>query len=142
MRLNEFLIQFRLVRRVRSAVRRLIRRIRYGRMPADGWGQGWRVLVFRYRDHSRDEVHVLAPVKGASFDWEVLRLHVNGEPWPEFAFEGGKLRGTIGWAGHHTYLMTDHDPPQRLSMGELVPGEFRGGVERTLLLVSVRDANL
>jgi hypothetical protein len=49
----------------------------------------------------------------------------------------------MGWAGHHTFVtdLTD-GRPQRLSMGKLVPGEFGGGVDRSLRLIAVREAKL
>lgn len=61
------------VRLLRKRIRALVRIIRYGRMPNGGWGCGWRVLVFRYLNSPRDELHVLAPVSGDDFDWEVLK---------------------------------------------------------------------
>lgn len=129
------------VRRIHRAWSRLLRRLRFGPVPAAGWGHGWRVLVFRYTDRPRDELHVLAPVRGHEFDWESLRPYTRGlVPWPAYDHAPGKRIGAIGWAGHHTYVVTDGDPPQRLGMGPLVPGEFKGGVERSLLLVAVRPA--
>jgi hypothetical protein len=66
--------------------------------------------------------------------------------WPTYDHGLGKRIGFMGWAGHHTFVVTDGDPPQRISMGPLVPGQFKGGVERSLTLVAVRptglDANL
>ena len=69
-------------RLLRKRIRTPVRIIRYGRMPSARWGCGWRVLVFRYLDAPRDELHVLALVSGDEFDWEVLRVFVRGEPWP------------------------------------------------------------
>lgn len=132
----------RMVRSVRSAGRRLIRRIRYGPMPSGGWGHGWRVLVFQYGDNHTEELHVLAPVAGDEFDWDLLRTHVRGKPWPPFQHELGRLTGVMEWAGHHLYVTANGDEPQRVSMGKLVPGEFRGGVGRSLLLVEVRYARI
>lgn len=122
--------------------RRLGRRIRYRRMPIGGWGRGWRLLVFRYAHDRRRCVHVLAPVHADQFDWEVLRPYVRGLPWPRHTPEPGQETGVIGWAGHHTYLVTVEFGAQRLSMGRLVPGEFGGGVDVGFLLVDVRDARL
>jgi hypothetical protein len=123
-------------------VRRLVHRLRYRPMPPGGWGKGWRVLVFRYAHQPRRQLHVLAPVDGDQFDWEVLRLHVRGAPWPAHAQEAGQLTGVMGWAGHHTCVVTDEYGPQRLSTGRLVPGEFRGGVDVGLVLIDVREARL
>jgi hypothetical protein len=57
-------------------------------------------------------------------------------------------RGTPGvtsmrlW-GHQLYVTAANgDDPQRIDMGKLVPGEFRGGVDRPLLLLGVRHARL
>lgn len=136
---------FRLLRlryRLTRPFRRLIRRLRYRRMPKGGWGKGWRVLVFRYGDGMREELHVLAPVDGGDFDWETLRLHVRGKPWPEHRREPGKKTGVTGWAGHHTYVVTSDAEPQRLAMGKLVPGEFGGGTDRGFVLIDVRDAGV
>ncbi|MEJ6789362.1 hypothetical protein BrevBR_07395 [Brevundimonas sp. BR2-1] len=123
-------------------LRRLVHRIRYRRMPPGGWGRGWRVLVFRYGHQPRRQLHVLAPVDGDQFDWEVLRLHVRGAPWPPHTHEAGQQTGVMGWAGHHTYVVTDEFGPQRLSMGRLVPGEFGGGVDVGFVLIDVREARL
>jgi len=112
-------------------------------MPSAGWGCGWRVLVFRYLNFPRDELHVLAPVSGDDFDWEALRVFVRGEPWPVYEQEPGKLVGVMGWAGHHTYVTDLADGrPQRLRMDKLVRGEVGGGIVRPLLLIAVRNAKL
>lgn len=128
------------IRSLRRFLRGLARSLRYGRVPAGGWGHGWRVLIFRYGDDPREELHVLAPVSGYEFDWETLRIHVRGEPWPEYRHEPGKKTGVMDWAGHHLYVTPEGDRPQRVSMDKLVPGAFRGGVDRTLLLIAVRNA--
>ncbi|MDP3801091.1 hypothetical protein [Brevundimonas sp.] len=125
-----------------ARLHRLVRPIRYRRMPAGGWGKGWRVLVFRYRPGSRRQLHVLAPVDGDQFDWEVLRRHVRGEPWPDHAHDPGHQKGVMAWAGHHTAVVTEEFGPQRLSMGKLVPGEFGGGVDVGFILIDVRNANI
>lgn len=111
-------------------------------MPVGGWGKGWRVLVFRFGDGAREELHVLAPVDGDDFDWETLRAHVRGKPWPDHVHEPGKQIGTMDWAGHHTYVITSDGREQRLSMRKLVPGEFGGGYDRPFMLKDVRDAGL
>ena len=121
-------------------LRRLVHRIRYRPMPPGGWGKGWRVLVFRYGHEPRRQVHVLAPVDGDEFDWDLLRLHVRGAPWPEYAHEADRQTGVMGWAGHHTYVVTEEIGAQRVSMGKLVPGEFRGGVDVSFVLIDVREA--
>jgi hypothetical protein len=130
----------RLYYRAVGGVRRMIRRLRYRRMPMGGWGEGWRVLVFRLSTPGRPELHVLAPVKGDTLDWETLRIHIRGEPWPDHTHEAGTQVGVMAWQGHHTYVVIDDFGPQRLSMGKLVPGEFGGGVDVGLVLVDVRDA--
>lgn len=123
-------------------LRRLVHRIRYRPMPPGGWGTGWRVLVFRYAHKPRRQLHVLAPVDGDAFDWEVLRLHVRGAPWPQHTHEAGQQTGVMGWAGHHTCVITDEFGPQRVSMGRLIPGEFRGGVDVGFVLIDVREATI
>lgn len=120
--------------------RRLGRRLRYRRMPRGGWGRGWRVLVFRYAHEPRRQLHVLAPVDGEEFDWDVLRHHVRDEPWPRYTHEAGQQTGVMGWAGHHTCVVTEEFGAQRLSTGKLVPGEFGGGVDVGFVLIDVRDA--
>ena len=132
----------RLYYRAVGGVRRMIRRLRYRRMPTGGWGEGWRVLVFRLSTPGRPELHVLAPVRGDTFDLKTLRIHIRGEPWPDYAHEAGKQVGVMAWEGHHTYVVIDGFGPQRLSMGNLVPGEFGGGVDVGFVLVDVRDAVL
>jgi hypothetical protein len=124
------------------ATRSLMRRLRYRSMPAGGWGRGWRVLVFRYSHAPRDELHVLAPVNGEEFDWETLRLHVRGEPWPQYRHEPGKKTGVMGWIGHHTLVTTPEFGNQRMGLGRLVPGEFRGGTDVGFTLIDVRDAGI
>jgi|GEM_PF-6800492 len=117
---------------------RLLRRIRYRRMPKDGWGKGWRVLVFRRRG-SKPELHVLAPVDGQAFDWDLLRRHVRGEPWPDYARAEGVRTGVMSWAGHHIGVILEDCGFQRIPMEPLIPGLFRGGVDVALTLVDVRD---
>lgn len=124
------------------ALRYLMRRLRYRGMPAGGWGRGWRVLVFRYSHAPREELHVLAPVDGDSFDWETLRIHVRGEPWPDYRHVPGKKTGVLGWAGHHTYVATPEFGNQRMGLGRLVPGEFKGGTDVGFVLIDVRDAGI
>ena len=127
--------------RTKSKLRRSWRRLRYRRMPSEGWGDGWRVLVFRYRnvgEKRSQELHVLAPVKGDSFDWDTLRLHVRGEPWPDIRHELGRVTGVMVWHGHHIGVTTDEFGAQRIPMDRLIPGEFRGGVDVGLVLIDVR----
>ena len=137
MRLDHLYLYYRLTR----PFRRLVHRLRYRPMPPGGWGKGWRVLIFRYRDGLREELHVLAPVDGDDFDWETLRLHVRGKPWPEHKHESGKQTGIMAWVGHHTYVITS-DGEQRLGMSKLVPGEFGGGLDRSFMLEDVRVAEI
>lgn len=132
----------RLWYRSARSLRRFLNRFRYRRMPRGGWGKGWRVLVFRQAHEPRRQVHVLAPVDGEAFDWDLLRLHVRGQPWPQYAHEAGQQTGVMGWAGHHIYVVTEEFGPQRIPMDKLVPGEFRGGVDVGLILIDVRDAQL
>ena len=120
----------------------VMRRLLYRSMPAGGWGRGWRVLVFRYSHPPREELHVLAPVDGDSFDWETLRLHVRGKPWPDHRHAPGKKTGVRGWAGHHTYVATAELGNQRMGLGRLVPGEFQGGTDVGFVLIDVRDAGI
>lgn len=130
--------------RGQSRLRRCVRSIRFRRMPKGGWGTGWRVLVFRYDDGGpkTQQLHVLAPVRGEEFDWEVLRLHVRGKPWPSFVHQSGHLRGVLKCAGNHIGVTTDEHGTQRIPMARLMPGEFRGGVDVNLVLLDVRDADL
>lgn len=128
--------------RLKKPFRPLIRRLRYGAMPIGGWGKGWRVLVFRYGDGTGRELHVLAPVDGEELDWETLRRHVRGEPWPEWAPEPGKPVGVLGWAGHHLYVTIEPYGNQRMQMGRLIPGELKGGVDVSFVLIDVRDAGV
>jgi hypothetical protein len=130
----------RLRYRVVGHCRQLVRLLRYRRMPRGGWGKGWRVLVFRYAHEPTRQIHVLAPIDGEQFDWDALRQHVRGEPWPEHVHEPGRETGVMGWAGHHIYVVTEEFGPQRIPMRRLAPGEFRGGVDVCLVLVDVRDA--
>jgi len=123
-------------------LRRLIHRMRFKPMPPGGWGKGWRVLVFRYWNDPGRQLHVLAPVDGDAFDWELLRLHVGGQPWPGYTHEAGRQTGVMGWAGHHTCVVTEEYGPQRVSMGKLVPGEFKGGVDVGFVLIDVREATV
>lgn len=132
------MLYWRLIRPLRP----LARRLRYGAMPNGGWGRGWRVLVFRYRDGIRRELHVLAPVVGAELDWETLRRHVRGEPWPHWTPEAGRAIGVLGWAGHHLYVATEQYGNQRMQMGKLIPGELKGGVDVGFILIGVRDARV
>ena len=129
------------VRRISGAWSRMLRRLRYGPVPAEGWGHCWCVLVFRI-NRSRDELHVLAPVKGHEFDWDTLRDHVRGRPWPAYAHEPGKRVGFMGWAGHHLFVEMEGYSPQRVMMSKLVPGEFGGGTSCSLMLAEVRPTEL
>lgn len=131
------LLYWRLVRPLRP----LIRRLRYGAMPRGGWGRGWQVLVFRYRG-TRRQLHVLAPVDGEELDWETLRRHVRGEPWPAWSTEPGRDIGVLGWVGHHLYVATEAHGNQRMQTGKLIPGELKGGVDVGFVLIGVRGANL
>ena len=134
---------WRRVVRLRCAFDRLVRRIRYGAVPTAGWGHGWRILVFRYNRQAGNELHVLAPVKGLTFDWETMRPYTREiVPWPAYDHQEGVRVGTLGWAGHHTFAVIDGYGPQRLSMGSLIPGEFEGGTECSLLLIAVRPTSL
>lgn len=121
---------------------RLMRALRYRRPPRHGWGKGWRVLVFRQRPADR-ELHVLAPVDGLEFDFELLRSQVRGEIRPDHAHQPGVRTARMGWAGHHIFVVNDEIGVQRIPMDRLIPGEFRGGVlDVGLTLVDVRDPGL
>jgi hypothetical protein len=80
-------------------------------------------------------------VKGFEFDWDVLREHVRGKPWPAYNHEAGVLTGVMGWAGHHIFVSTEGDENERVPMDKLIPGAFRGGVTKTVLLTDVRQPN-
>ena len=131
----------RLTLPVRKVIRRIVRRMRYGPVPPDGWGEGWRVLVFRYGPKPFRDLHVLAPVKGLEFDWDVLREHVRGKPWPAYDHEAGAVTGVMGWAGHHIYVIAEPDEAQRVPMDKLIPGAFKGGVTKAVNLIAVRQPN-
>jgi hypothetical protein len=121
---------------------RLMRWFRYRRPPKGGWGHDWRVLVFRVSPSGR-ELHVLAPVKGLEFDWELLRLHVRGQARPDHVHRQGVDTAEMAWAGHHIYVVNDELGAQRIPMNKLIPGEFRGGVlDVGLTLIDVRDAGI
>jgi len=108
-------------------------------MPKAGWGEGWRVLIFRQTPSGR-ELHVLAPVKGVEFDWDLLRLQVRGEARPGHVHQTGVQTADMAWEGHHIYVVNDELGAQRIPMGKLAPGEFRGGVLGVgLILIDVRD---
>lgn len=148
MDIHQFLARYipwryaRLFYRTSGRAKHFLRLIRYRRMPPGGWGKGWRVLVFRYcRPLAKRQLHVLAPVDGDEFDWEVLRRHVHGEPWPDHSHDPGHQTGVMAWAGHHTAVVTEEFGQQRLSMGKLVPGVFGGGVDVRFILIDVRNAN-
>ena len=128
--------------RTRSRLTRLGRRLRYRRMPRGGWGEGWRVLVFRYGSGGERprELHVLAPVSGNAFDWDRLKRLVQGEIRPVFAHEAGVLTGEMRWHGHHIGVTTEAFGTQRLPMDPLIPGDYRGGVDVGLVLIDVRAA--
>lgn len=133
----------RLYFRTQLRLIRLGRRLRYGGMPRGGWGEGWRVLVFRleHRDEQPRELHVLAPVSGDNFDWEQLKRLVRGEIRPVFAHEAGVLTGEMRWHGHHIGVTTEAFGTQRLPMDPLIPGMYRGGVvDVCLVLLDVRAA--
>lgn len=131
------------IRWARRSARALRRTLRYGRVPAGGWGHGWRILVFRYQDGAQEMLHVLAPVAGDDFDWDHLNRLFRDEPWPVIAHPPGTLTGALKAGGHHLYVVAENDSrPQRLSMGKLVPGEFGGGLDRSFVLIAVRDAGL
>lgn len=122
-----------------ARVVRLLRRLRYKQPPKAGWGQGWRVLVFR-QVPAGHELHVLAPVSGLEFDFELLRRQVRGEVRPEHVHRAGVRTAHMAWASHHIYVVNDEIGSQRIPMDKLIPGEFRGGVlDIGLTLIDVRD---
>ncbi len=121
---------------------RLMRRLRYRRPPGRGWGKGWRVLVFR-QSGAKQDIHVLAPVDGLTFDFELLRAQVRGEVRPDHVHQRGVRTAEMGWAGHHIYVANGEIGVQRIPMDRLIPGEFRGGVmDVGLTLIDVRDPGL
>lgn len=134
----------RLYFRATGALTRLARRLRYRPVPPGGWGEGWRILVFRYarRDEPPQRLHVLAPVSGDAFDWERLKQLVRGEMRPSVQHEAEVLTGEMRWAGHHIGVTTEAFGTQRLPMAKLVPGAFRGGVDVRLVLLDVRDTQV
>ena len=124
-----------------ARLRRMARRLRYRRPPKEGWGEGWRVLVFRQSTSPR-RLHVLAPVKGLEFDWDLLKLLVRGEVLPDHIHESGVSTANMAWGGHHIYVVNDEIGAQRIPMDRLVPGDFRGGAGMDLVLLDVRAADL
>ncbi|MBU4135572.1 MAG: hypothetical protein KJ690_04055 [Alphaproteobacteria bacterium] len=129
----------RLYYAVPARLGRWLRRLRYRQPPRTGWGQGWRVLVFR-QVPAGNELHVMAPVSGLEFDFELLRGQVRGEVRPEHAHRDGVRTADMAWGGHHIYVVNDEIGAQRIPMGKLIPGEFRGGVLNVgLILIDVRD---
>lgn len=134
----------RLYFRTRGRLIRFVRWLRYRPVPLGGWGEGWRVLVFRYdrRGEPRRQLHVLAPVRGDEFDWDLLKRLVRGEIRPRVQHEAGHLTGEMRWAGAHIGVTTEVFGTQRVPMNKLVPGEFRGGVDVSLVLLDVREARL
>lgn len=134
----------RLYFRAKGALRRAARRLRYRSVPPGGWGDGWRVLVFRCerRGEAPQRLHVLAPVRGDEIDWERLKQLVRGEVCPSIQHEAQVLTGEMRWAGHHIGVATEEFGMQRLPMDKLVPGSFRGGVDVGLVLLDVLDAHV
>lgn len=131
----------RLYYTVPARVGRSARRLRFLRPPAGGWGQGWRVLVFRVSPGGHD-LHVLAPVNGLELDQELLRLQIRGEIKPDHVYRGART-AEMAWGGHHIYVVNDEIGAQRIPMSELILGEFRGGAAGTeLTLVDVRAADI
>lgn len=129
--------------RTQMRLTRLGRRLRYGAMPRGGWGEGWRVLVFRLwrQGEQPRELHVLAPVSGEAFDWERLKRLVRGEIRPVFAHEAGVLTGEMRWKGNHLGVAIEEFDTQRIPMDPLIPGMYRGGVvDVCLVLLDVRPA--
>lgn len=123
---------------VPERLRRAALQLRYRRPPKGGWGEGWRVLVFRQSPSGR-RLHVLAPVKGLEFDEDLLRLHVRGEAQPDHVHQRGVSTATMAWAGHHIYVVNEEIGAQRIPMDKLIPGLFRGGVLNVgLTLIDVR----
>lgn len=121
-------------------LRRLERRVRYRSMPKGGWGQGWRKLIFRYQTSDRRELHVLAPVNGDDFDYDLWNAQVRDDDWPDLTTTGDYDVGVLLGAGHHAYITVPGRAPQRLGMGKLVPGEFGGGTDISFVLIDVRSA--
>lgn len=101
------------------------------------------MLIFRYMDEPHEHVQVLAAIKGLEFDWNALQPYAEGLPWPTYKHQEGMLVGSLMFAGHHNYLVTnDDEPPHRLDRGPLIPGTFGGGSRRSLVLVRVRSVEL
>lgn len=99
------------------------------------------MLIFRQSTSPR-RLHVLAPVKGLEFDWDLLKLFVRGEVLPDHSHECGVSTANMAWGGHHIYVVNDEIGAQRIPMDKLVPGKFRGGVGMDLVLLDVRVADL
>ena len=144
-RFHEFLLNrvpwriARLYYVVPGRLRRLLRRLRYKQPPKGGWGHGWRVLVFKQLPGGQ-ELHVLAPVSGLEFDFDLLKRHVRGEASPGLAHRDGVRTAAMAWAGHHIGVVNDEIGFQRIPMDKLIPGEFHGGVlDVGLTLIDVLD---
>ncbi|MDZ4363093.1 hypothetical protein [Brevundimonas sp.] len=86
----------------------------------------WRILVLRHRD-TRPDLYVLAPVRGDEFDWDTLRHHVAGRPWPRYTRAIDAETAVLDWIGHHTFITTIDGISDRLSMDRLVPGKLGTG---------------